>query len=122
MAQYFQVVRTDICGRVTGEVYSDPREAIKQFIYDSKRGATYPDLIFRAIGSSIVTRATYRITMVYLEKVSGVNDWNITFSCEDPKDLDLSTRRVTEGYGGRYYTDTVVYNYKTGDIIAELHQ
>lgn len=122
MAQYFQVVRTDICGRVTGEVYSDPGEAIKQFIYDSKRRATYPDIIFRAIGSPVVTMATDRITMVYLEKLSGFKDWNITFSYKDPKDLDLSTRRVTDGYEGRYFTDTVVYNYKTGKVIAELHQ
>lgn len=30
--------------------------------------------------------------------------------------------RVTEVYERRYFTDTVVYNYKTGKVIAELYQ
>ena len=122
MAKYFQVVRTDFCGRVTGEVFSDPRDAIRQFIWDSQRRSTYPDIIFRAIDSPVVTMATDKITMVFLEKINRFNDWNITFSCEDPKSLDLSSRKITEGHNGTYFSDTVIYDYKTGKIIAELHQ
>lgn len=122
MAKYFQVVRTDFCGRVTGEIFSDPRKAIERFIHDSRQGSTYPDIIFRAIDSPVVTMATDKITMVFLEKINKFREWDVTFSCEDPAGLNLASRKISEGHGGIYFSDTVVYNYKTGDIIAELHQ
>ena len=122
MAQYFQVVRTDFCGRVTGEIFSDPRKAIERFIQDSQHRSTYPDIIFRAIDSPVVTMATDKITMVFLEKISRFNDWNVTFSCEEPGGLDLSSRKIIGRPEGVYFSDTVVYNYKTGKVIAELHQ
>lgn len=48
----------------------------------------------------------------------------VEFDHRELKDMEelIEARKIQKGYTGRYYTDTIIFDFRTGKIVKELHQ
>lgn len=120
----FQVIRTDKLGRISGEIYESPLEAVGRFLADAGETILYVEVFFRKWGQSVITPYSNKLKLVYIGKLNNSPDWVVTFSCEgeDTVDTTLSKLKVSEGFTGKYYSDYIVVSIQSGKIIGEIHQ
>lgn len=119
---YWQVIRTNRRGKISGTNHIDPREAISQFIWDSKKGGCI-DIFFRRAGQLVLTMPSNQINYVYLEKLN-TGGWDVSFSCENLEQAReaLKRREIPCDYNGVYYQHTIVIDFRTNQRVLELHQ
>lgn len=93
--EYFQIVRTDKRGRITGDTFDDPLEALCQFSVDQKASDTYTDVFFRKLGSLSLTMARdYTIAIISQNEVNGSITTTIKMNKQDPKIAVLEADQV----------------------------
>lgn len=120
----FQVIRTDKLGRISGEIYDSPLEAIGRFLADAHEKNLYAEVFFRKWNQLVITPYSDKLKLVYIGKLNNSSDWMVTFSCEgeDTVDTTVSKLKVSKGFTGKYYSDYIVVSVQSGKIIGEIHQ
>lgn len=124
MANYWQIIRTDEYGRISGETYSDPLTAVKCISADYKT-KHYPELFLKPFGSTVCKFPSDKTNYAVISKSTMCGgEIIVEFDHRELKDMEelIEARKIQKGYTGRYYTDTIIFDFRTGKIVKELHQ
>lgn len=112
----WQIFRTDLKGKITGELFSDPAKAVATFIGDYKYAkGIYSEICFRKLGDLALRIADDKLKYAILRKRK-TGSISVEFPC-----LDLEG---TKGYLEPFIPDSsdiTVLSFETGEIKYEYH-
>ena len=126
MANYWQIIRTDEYGRISGETYSDPFNPphlqipecfIDRIIHCFINShfmlldvilLRYPELFLKPFGSTVCKFPSDKTNYAVISKSTMCGgEIIVEFDHRELKDMEelIEARKIQKGYTGRYYTD-----------------